>query len=269
MWRWMPGLQPIPSSPTRRAPSSVSSVCDQELLVRPRRRVDDDAVAELEPDALADRALVERRVLRVLDHALGRVLERREEELAARHVVVAVVDVPLAAGEREASGRCRARRSAPSRRRRTGRRSGASARPRRPSRGASRRRRSPCIRRASSRRPGRARPWGRGIRSSASRRSAAARSRPRTPCGARPGGRGREASPRVCSPGPRSGSARRPPRASRASLGAISARSSNGASLAQRLSNGTCSESMYAEPHERVRAARARSAGSPPRASAA
>ena len=24
--RWMPGLQPIPSSPTRRAPSSVSSV---------------------------------------------------------------------------------------------------------------------------------------------------------------------------------------------------------------------------------------------------
>ena len=25
VWRWMPGLQPMPSSPTRRAPSSVSS----------------------------------------------------------------------------------------------------------------------------------------------------------------------------------------------------------------------------------------------------
>ena len=48
MWRWMPGLQPIPNSPSRRAPSSVSSVAEQELLVAVGRGVDDRAALEAE-----------------------------------------------------------------------------------------------------------------------------------------------------------------------------------------------------------------------------
>ena len=48
MCRWMPGLQPIPNSPSRRAPSSVSRRAEQELLVGGRGRLDDAAALEAE-----------------------------------------------------------------------------------------------------------------------------------------------------------------------------------------------------------------------------
>src|SRR5581483_8500709 len=74
---------------------------EQELLVPRRRRVDDLARLEAQPHALADVPLVGGRELRELDDALSGVLEGRVEELAARHVVVRVVDEARAAVERE------------------------------------------------------------------------------------------------------------------------------------------------------------------------
>ena len=49
MNRWMPGLQPMPSSPSRRAPSSVSSVWIRNSSFDPRGGVDDAAALEDEP----------------------------------------------------------------------------------------------------------------------------------------------------------------------------------------------------------------------------
>ena len=57
--------------------------------------------SKTKPDARDLVAEVDRRELAEGDLALGRVLDRRVEDLAARHVDVAVVDRPAAAGERE------------------------------------------------------------------------------------------------------------------------------------------------------------------------
>ena len=74
MKRWMPGLQPIPSSPSRRAPSSVSSMRSRNSS--PLAPSVDDASA-LEDEAHADDlvAVVDGRELAELDDALGRVLD--------------------------------------------------------------------------------------------------------------------------------------------------------------------------------------------------
>ena len=114
----------MPSSPSRRAPSSVSSAPSRNSSFARRRGLDDAAALEAQADALADRALVDGGELGELDHALRRVLERRVEELAARHVVVARRRRGRRARRSTASGRCRGRRCAPSRPRRTARRSG-------------------------------------------------------------------------------------------------------------------------------------------------
>ena len=90
----------MPSSPT---PGAVVRVerGEQELLVRPSPTPRRPAALEAQADALADRALKDGGELGELDHPLGRVLERREEELAARHVVVRVVDETAPAGDRQ------------------------------------------------------------------------------------------------------------------------------------------------------------------------
>ena len=86
------------------------------------------------------------------DRPLRGVLDRAAEELAARDVRAAGVDLHRRAPRARAADPCRRRRSAPRRRRRTGRRSAASAPARRPSRegrrrrGSRRTRRSPCPR---------------------------------------------------------------------------------------------------------------------------
>ena len=58
--RWMPGLQPMPNSPSTRAPSSVSSVFSRKSSSRRRRRVDDPAALEAEADVLDGAAAVAR-----------------------------------------------------------------------------------------------------------------------------------------------------------------------------------------------------------------
>ena len=89
---------------------------------------------EPQPDALVPPAEVRGRVLAEGDHALGRVLDRRVEELAAGHVACArrrsAPPRPASESVRSVSGR----RCARARRRRSAPRSGASARPPRPSR---------------------------------------------------------------------------------------------------------------------------------------
>ena len=82
--RWMPGLQPIPTSPSLRAPASVSSVCSRKSspalaeasTIRPR--------SNDEPDARDLVPVVDRRELAEGDLALDRVLDGRVEHLAAR-----------------------------------------------------------------------------------------------------------------------------------------------------------------------------------------
>ena len=95
--RWMPGLQPIPNSPSTRAPSSVSSVVEQEVLVRARARLDDAAALEAEHDVLDRAARVAGRILGEGDDALGRVLDRAVEDLAAGHVRADRVDAARSA----------------------------------------------------------------------------------------------------------------------------------------------------------------------------
>ena len=75
MKRWMPGLQPIPSSPsTARAFVDVECL-DQERLAGARGRVDDAAAFEDEARAVDLVAVVHGRELGELDHALRRVLD--------------------------------------------------------------------------------------------------------------------------------------------------------------------------------------------------
>ena len=95
MYRWIPGLQPIPNSPRIRAPSSRSSFDEQHLLVRPRRGLDDLAAFVAHPDALDEVGLLVGGVLEEADDPLGRLLDRAVEDLAAGHVGVAVVDSPF------------------------------------------------------------------------------------------------------------------------------------------------------------------------------
>ena len=138
--RWMPGLQPMPSSPRRRAPSSVSSVSIRKASPI-QRGLDDPPALEDEPrahDLVADTPPGTRRTrsrLRPSPRPASRTPRRPAcygpSSTAPRRVLRA-----------RGSGRCPRRRSAPPRRRRRRRRSAASL-PRRPSRAAPRRRRTP------------------------------------------------------------------------------------------------------------------------------
>ena len=74
---------------------------DEVALAPARGRVDDATALEPQPDPLESSAEVRRRILPERDHTLSRVLERTEEELAAGHVQVPVVDVGSAPGDRE------------------------------------------------------------------------------------------------------------------------------------------------------------------------
>ena len=242
---------------------------DQELLVRPSPTPRRPCRPRSEAHALADRALVDGGELGVLDHALGRVLERRGEELAARHVVVRVVDEAAAAGDRQrqvGAGADDTHLSAASNR--SAYRS--SARARRPSRAGRRRRRSPRSRRASSRPPGRTPRSGRGSRPRGSRCRAAAGRSERTPSGAsarRSGAEHRRR--RACSPSPKTSIHASSSSRVRASLGAIVAEQ-----LLGRLARPEAVERHLLlvderQPDERPRAAAARSGGRSPRPAAA
>ena len=149
-----PALVPMPISPRRRAPGSVSSVASRYSLAALGAGVDDRARAELELDP-GDLDAARARRDREADAALGGVLERAGEDLARRHVAPAVGVDPGAARRRAGAGRCPRPRCA-ARARRAAARSGApgarAARPRRrpgrrgrgTSRGARRRRTRPC-----------------------------------------------------------------------------------------------------------------------------
>src|SRR5205814_10082541 len=73
----------------------------EEVLPAPRRCVDDPPALEDEPRAVDLVAEVDGGKLAELDHALGRILELRVEDLAARHVYVPVVDRAAAPLKRE------------------------------------------------------------------------------------------------------------------------------------------------------------------------
>ena len=115
--RVIPGLQPIPSSPRRRAPSSVSSISSRKASF-----VSAEASTTRPPSKRSRTPLTSRprdgRKLGEHDLALGRVLDRAAEELAARHVRAGAAGVHLArpAGDRRAGDPCSRRRSAPRRR---------------------------------------------------------------------------------------------------------------------------------------------------------
>src|SRR5438067_7278168 len=79
---------------------AVEQRVERRLVLR-RRRLHDAAAAKDEPDARELMALVARRELRELDPALRRVLERRVEELPARHVRMPLVDLAVATREAE------------------------------------------------------------------------------------------------------------------------------------------------------------------------
>jgi hypothetical protein len=72
MYRVMPGLQPMPSSPRRRAPSSRSSVSNQEVLVDVGRRIDDLAALEAQTPVRPLAAGVDHRKFGEDDLTLGR-----------------------------------------------------------------------------------------------------------------------------------------------------------------------------------------------------
>ena len=98
--RSMPKFVPIPSSPRRRAPSSVASIACSTSSPRSARAAVDAAVAELELDARdLDAARAGGHV--EPDRALGRGLERPGEDLAGGHVAPAVGVDPGAAGDRQ------------------------------------------------------------------------------------------------------------------------------------------------------------------------
>src|SRR5919108_1896905 len=78
---------------------------DERLLVGGRRRLHDLAVLVAHTHALHEVGLLVRGVLEEADDALRRVLDRTVEDLAARHIRVAVVDLALTAGEAEAEVR--------------------------------------------------------------------------------------------------------------------------------------------------------------------
>ena len=97
----IPGLQPIPSSPSRRAPSSTSIVS-----IRYASFVSAEAsttTPAVEPQANAGDLLapVDRRKVGERDLAFGRVLDRAAEELAARKVRSERIDLHRPAFERE------------------------------------------------------------------------------------------------------------------------------------------------------------------------
>ena len=72
---------------------------EQEVLVRLGGRVDDPAALEAQADAAHLAAAVDGRELGERDRALGRVLDRAAEELAARDVRAAGVDLHRAPGD--------------------------------------------------------------------------------------------------------------------------------------------------------------------------
>src|SRR5918994_5618692 len=74
---------------------------EERLLVARRRRLDDLAALVAHPDVLDQIRLLVRGVLDEADRALGRLLDRAVEDLAAGHVRVAVVDLALAPREAE------------------------------------------------------------------------------------------------------------------------------------------------------------------------
>src|SRR5581483_4771489 len=73
----------------------------ESLLAPRRRRLDDAPSAEHEPDPLDPRAVELRRELAERDLALGRVLDRPQEELAPREVQLAHVEEGLAPADTE------------------------------------------------------------------------------------------------------------------------------------------------------------------------
>ncbi len=87
------------------ATSALVAVEDrvEQLLALRGCGVDDAALLELEPDSLELVTLVDSGVLGERDHAFGRVLDGREEELAPRHVLAPVVHlaVPVCEADRE------------------------------------------------------------------------------------------------------------------------------------------------------------------------
>ena len=109
------GLQPSPSSPSRRAPSSVARICFRNSSPSSRGRLDDPAACGDEPRADDVVAEVDGRELGVGDHAFGRVLDRAVEDLAVGHVAEARRDDALAALDPERQVGVRRRRCAPSR----------------------------------------------------------------------------------------------------------------------------------------------------------
>ena len=140
MCRVIPGLQPIPSSPRRRAPSSVSRLENRYSSPLGRRGVDDAPALEDEPHARDLEPLADGRELGELDDVLGgvsRPARRRTRRPAcwSRRRRRRPCGRPA-----RASGRCRRRRSAARRPRRGGPRSGASS-PSAPSSRRARRRR--------------------------------------------------------------------------------------------------------------------------------
>src|SRR5207247_2509230 len=74
---------------------------DQIVLAPARGCLDDATALEPQPDPLEPPAEVRRRILAERDQTLCRVLEGAEEELAAGHVHVPVVDVGAPTGDRE------------------------------------------------------------------------------------------------------------------------------------------------------------------------
>ena len=102
MYRVIPGLQPMPSSPMPAGALVGVERLEQERLVRLGGRVDDAPVLEAEPDPGHLAAAIDGGELGERDHALGRVLDRAAEELAARQVRAERVDLHRATLEREA-----------------------------------------------------------------------------------------------------------------------------------------------------------------------
>ena len=105
------GLVPIPISPSRRAPGSVSSVASRYSWPRSARASTTRPGAELELDP-GDLDAARARRDREADPALGGVLDRAGEDLARRHVAPAVGVDPGAAGDARAAGRSRRPRCA-------------------------------------------------------------------------------------------------------------------------------------------------------------
>ena len=91
--RWIISFVPIANSPTRRAPSSVSSRDEQRVLAEARRGVDDDARLEAQAHVAALAAVVQRGHAE-RDLALDRALRRRAEDLAVGQVRLAGAGLP-------------------------------------------------------------------------------------------------------------------------------------------------------------------------------